>query len=347
MKTNKLKACWSPLFGISLWVTAASAPVLGQTPPTYTVLTTITGFNGPVGVAVSPDNNYVYVANGQADTLVVIDAANYSVLQTLNLSESADDVALTPNGKEVYVSAGGNAGPFVINGFNTSTFAPTLTFSGGSPTGIAFSRNGKELFAAQYGASQVNVYDTAGEGSLLSQIPTGADPAQVAITPNGKRAYVTNSYAQYPTGGTVSVIDVGTRKVKGKPITVGNDPQPIAITPNGQTVYVGNRHDATISVIETKHNTVTDTISVATLTNTVVGGHIAVSPDGEYLYVPVYPGGVGENGVVLVISTATDQIATQFPAEEGPDGIAIAPDGNTIYVTNNYSGSMTVVGVTQ
>jgi YVTN family beta-propeller protein len=216
MKTNKLKACWSPLFGISLWVTAASAPVLGQTPPTYTVLTTITGFNGPVGVAVSPDNNYVYVANGQADTLVVIDAANYSVLQTLNLSESADDVALTPNGKEVYVSAGGNAGPFVINGFNTSTFAPTLTFSGGSPTGIAFSRNGKELFAAQYGASQVNVYDTAGEGSLLSQIPTGADPAQVAITPNGKRAYVTNSYAQYPTGGTVSVIDVGTRKVKGK-----------------------------------------------------------------------------------------------------------------------------------
>ena len=54
----------------------------------------------------------------------------------------------------------------------------------------------------------------------------------MAITPDGKHAYVTNNG-----DGTVSVITTATGAVSA-PITVGNAPAGVAITPDGKHAYV-------------------------------------------------------------------------------------------------------------
>ena len=76
----------------------------------------------------------------------------------------------------------------------------------------------------------------------------GKGPARVAITPNGKRAYVTDFVGGQ--GDTVSVITTATGTVSA-PITVGKAPVGVAITPDGKRAYVPNSADGTVSVIRT------------------------------------------------------------------------------------------------
>jgi DNA-binding beta-propeller fold protein YncE len=72
----------------------------------------------------------------------------------------------------------------------------------------------------------------------------GTDPSHVAVTPDGRDAYVTNQ------DGTVSVIpDVQTDhpQVVKPALTVGADPTTVAVTPDSKYAYVVNRLDHTVS----------------------------------------------------------------------------------------------------
>src|SRR6185436_1361484 len=100
-------------------------------------------------------------------------------------------------------------------------------------------------------------------------IAVGAGPSDVAFTPDGAHAYVTN----YDTT-TVSVIDAATRTAT--PVTVGANPISVAVSPDGSKVYVGHGSPGdTVTVIDTATNTVSGEITVGTN----VGG-IAFTPDG-------------------------------------------------------------------
>lgn len=116
--------------------------------------------------------------------------------------------------------------------------------------------------------------------SLLIDTPNHAypDPFGVAISPDGGKAYVTSSGAD-----TVTVIDVpallrvveevrmnahpdhaddlglSRRFVRGR-IPVGTDPRGLAFGPEGRYLFVANRLDDTLSVIDTRSDTVVDTI---------------------------------------------------------------------------------------
>jgi YVTN family beta-propeller protein len=65
-------------------------------------------------------------------------------------------------------------------------------------------------------------------------ITVGEGPVAIAITPNGKTAYVANIDP-----GTVTPIRTATNTAL-KAIKVGPGPAAIAITPNGKTAYVAN-----------------------------------------------------------------------------------------------------------
>src|SRR5262249_57496908 len=65
-------------------------------------------------------------------------------------------------------------------------------------------------------------------------IPGGRLPYGIAITPDGKTAYVAN-------GGSNTVTPISTAtNPAGKPIPVGPGPTSIAITPDGKTAYVAD-----------------------------------------------------------------------------------------------------------
>ena len=122
--------------------------------------------------------------------------------------------------------------------------------------------------------------DTQTNQVVGSPITVGTGQYEIAITPDGKSAYVVNLG-----GGNVSVVDTQTNQVVGSPIEVGAYPSAIAITPNGKSAYVVNFGSANVSVIDTQTNQVVGPpISVGSFPR-----GIAISPDQSPVTV-AYPG---------------------------------------------------------
>ena len=85
----------------------------------------------------------------------------------------------------------------------------------------------------------------------------GTSPRGVAVTPDGKHAYIANVISN-----NVSVIDTSTNTVVGTPILVGDSPSLVAVAPDGKHAYVTNLASNNVSVIDTTTNTVAATVPV-------------------------------------------------------------------------------------
>jgi len=155
----------------------------------------------------------------------------------------------------------------------------------------------------------VSVID-AETNTVLTNIPVGLSPFDIAITPNGTRAYVAN---QYPSN-LVSVIDIAENSVV-KTIPGGQTPVGVAISPNGMRAYVTNDFANTVSVIDTVTNTVIATIPVG-----LEPFGVAITPDGARAYVA----NAGSK-TVSVISTATNTVVAAIPVAPIPRWVAVTP----------------------
>ena len=116
---------------------------------------------------------------------------------------------------------------------------------------------------------------TTATGAVSATIPVGNGPVGLAITPDGKHAYVANGGRRHgvgdhtATGAVSATIPVGSRPGLG-----------VAITPDGKHAYVTNIGDGTVSVITTATGAVSATITVG---NVPIG--VAITPDGKHAYV--------------------------------------------------------------
>jgi YVTN family beta-propeller protein len=158
-------------------------------------------------------------------------------------------------------------------------------------------------------------------------ITVGADPQAIAITPDGRTAYVTDSGS-----GAVTPISTVTRRA-GPAITVGTDPRAIAITPDGRTAYVANSGSGTVTPISTATGQAGPPIAVGADPRA-----LAITPDGATLYVLNW-----EGGTVTPIATATDRPGRPIRTGSFPVAIAIAPDGRVAYVANYGSDTVTPI----
>jgi YVTN family beta-propeller protein len=111
-------------------------------------------------------------------------------------------------------------------------------------------------------------------------IPVGRGPGLIAITPDGRTAYVTSDES------TVVPIDTATG-TPGPPIRAGVDrpglhdqPDGIAITPDGKTVYVANIGSGTVTPIDTATNAPGEPIEVGVRPRSIV-----ITPDSKTAYV--------------------------------------------------------------
>jgi len=165
-------------------------------------------------------------------------------------------------------------------------------------------------------------------------------PSGVVITPNGRRAYVSN----FDGRGVVDVIDTATNTVI-ETITVsgrGGSSTGIAITPNGRHVYVatGNERDlpneGKVSVIDTATNTVITTIRGNPFPSTVTS-----TPNGDFVYV------LDDDGSPQVVDTATHKarLAEELEGVVSNGRIAFSPDGLHLYAVSEGSDLVQVLEV--
>lgn len=148
------------------------------------------------------------------------------------------------------VACGGGGGYGGGGGGN----APRLTQSHSSP--LALSANNAFVWSVNPDNDSVSVMDVAADrNQKIAEIPVGDEPRCVALTPDDRKAYVTNAVS-----GTVSVIDAGTRMVV-KTIPVGTEPTGCALTLDGAKLYVANFSSDSVSVIDTYNDSVVKTIA--------------------------------------------------------------------------------------
>jgi len=141
-------------------------------------------------------------------------------------------------------------------------------------------------------------------------------PSDVAITPDGKTAYVVDNEKVVP-------IDIATNKA-GTPIPIPLFGEAIAITPDGRFAYVTSIFvgPSEVSKIDLATNTVVAEIPVG-----VSPFGVAVTPNSRTVYVAS-----NGDGSAYPIDVATNAVGPAIPVGAFPSSVAVAPNGASAYV---------------
>jgi YVTN family beta-propeller protein/VCBS repeat-containing protein len=238
---------------------------------TGTPLTTLPVGARPSGLAVSPNGQTLYVANQSSNTVSAYSTTTGASLGNIPVA-APQGLAINPAGDRLYVSSIATNRVYAINPVTGATVATIAT--GATPVGIAVSGDGTRVYVANRGSNTVSTIDAA-TNRVIGTTAVGTLPQQVALSADGTRLYVTNTGS-----GDVSVIDT-TTGANIATVPVGPSPNGIALSRDGSLAYVVNGNN-TMSVIDTASNTkVTGTARAETGTL----GYVAVSPDGNHIYV--------------------------------------------------------------
>ncbi|MBE3071601.1 MAG: beta-propeller fold lactonase family protein [Acidobacteria bacterium] len=152
---------------------------------------------------------------------------------------------------------------------------------------------------------------------LFRVVKTGKGPTEVCLSPDGKKAYVTN------TGGEgITVIDLATLTVSATLSDASlQRPVGIALTPDGQKIYVGARGSGALVVLSIDGKMLKQLpVKDATM--------VAVSPDGKRAYVCS-----DSTESVIVVDTATDTVVGTIKTARQPRGLGFTPDGKMLLIT--------------
>jgi YVTN family beta-propeller protein len=113
-----------------------------------------------------------------------------------------------------------------------------------------------QLFVITTDSNSVTVIDSA-TNQITARIAVGQTPKRLAMTPEGLKAYVSNT-----TDGTVSVIDTVNRIVTATIPTGHLDPEEITVTPDGGRVFVVHEGAGDVAVIDTATDTLITNVSI-------------------------------------------------------------------------------------
>ena len=189
-----------------------------------------------------------------------------------------------------------------------------------SPIALALSGDGMRLLVANQTSDSVSLVDTSA-GRVLAETPTGAKPAGVALSPDGRRGVVSHWY-----GKDLAVLDIGpdTVEVAGR-VEVGPEPRGVAISRDGRTAYAALGVSNEVVRVDLDAREVTGRLAVGREPR-----GLALSPDGSLLLV-----GNARSQDMSVIATEPWRVERTL-AMEGDNlrQVAISADGKTGYVAN-------------
>jgi YVTN family beta-propeller protein len=190
---------------------------------------------------------------------------------------------------------------------------------------------------------QLALVDPATE-KVLVKLPTGRGPHEVALSPDGRTAYVSNfgRYSVYPAGDTahdkagdtITVVDLVDRKVKTTfDLGTHTGPHGMVASHDGKILWVTS--ETPQSVLEL--DSATGKILHAWNTNQVRSHMIVVTPDEKKFYVTNTV-----SGSVSVIDRGTGEVKI-VSTGPGTEGIAISPDGKEVWAASRIDAKIAII----
>ncbi len=261
---------------------------------------------------------------------------------------NADAIALSPDGKSVYVASQSDDG---VVRFDRDTSTGALTYEG--------------------------CFTSDSSGCAVDNLPSMVNAQGVAVSPDGKSVYVTSfsegsvdHFERNTTSGELTYKDcVSSRNFgceSGDNVPGLSGAWGIAVSPDGKDVYVAAEEREAIVSFARNETTGTLTDEGCLSVNEVGCGagnkaapgaigatDVAVSPDGNDVYLAGGVPGVGgwlstfkrSTGGALsyegcATSASSGCAATNEPGMVNTRGVAVSPDGKSVYVAAETSNAV-------
>lgn len=212
-----------------------------------------------------------------------------------------------------------------------------------APHVVQVDDQGRYYYVTMISANLLKKYDAA-TNQLVGQVSVGTFPAQVVITADGSKAYVTN-FDQ--TVGRVFAVNTSTMTIIDTihASTFMKGTHACRISHDGQYLYVGNNGTDLVTVINTANDSVITHIPVAGDVPPFGSFsyrpyQIAVRGDDRFVYVTL-----NGRGLVSVIERNGDQFTLRdtIPVGFRPLQCEVTRDQRFLYVCDQGSGTVSVI----
>jgi DNA-binding beta-propeller fold protein YncE len=160
----------------------------------------------PIDLAISPDGQWLVVANQAADSISLASVADGRVASEVACGNRPVAIVFAPDGRRVLATAA-YSGELLVFELDGARLVPAgKLFLGFEPHGIAISPDGTIAYVALAAANEVAVVDLA-QPKSVARIAVGRWPRYLCLSPDGTRLAVGASG-----DGGISVVDTRTRE---------------------------------------------------------------------------------------------------------------------------------------
>jgi len=315
-----------------------------------------------MGLAISPENDKVYVAGGQENSILVFDLQTGKKTDSVDCSVTEDgtrfsdgyigDMAMTKDGNYIFAVDQMNFRLAIIDTRKMCVVSSVPV--GRYPFGVTLSPDEKKVYVANVGMFQ---YSKIGHIEESPDHKGALDfPAFAYNTEEAKNGIVKDSLSIPGLGDpnsdmafsvwAISIEDIAkphvTAKIKtgnlvgqmveGIPAVGGSSPNSLVAT--SDYVFASNGNNDNISVIDIREDKIVKEISLKPdkalkQFRGVIPFGLALSPDEKHLF-------VAEAGInaIGVINLPSFKVAGHIPAGWFPSKLKVTPDGKRIIVAN-------------
>ena len=250
-----------------VWITTNYQGVIRIDISNNVILPSIPVGNVLEGIAISPDNSTVWVANYADNNVLYFNTATFTPIFTIPVGQTPTQIIISSDGLFVYVL---NITDRSISVIYNYTVIDTFTVVN-VPTDLALSSDNSKLWITN--GNTISVLNSS-TGALLQTINI-LNPYSLAISPDYSSVWVT----QNNPANTVTRINATTYEIISI-IPVGNEPAGIAINPDNSAVLIVNSYSNTVTKLYTPGsppNFLVESLSVpnggsALLTLTIIHG---------------------------------------------------------------------------
>ena len=237
-----------------LYATNSTAGTLTQVDPR-------TGANGtslPVSdaydVSFTPDGRYAVVIAKDEQELDFRDPHSFTLIKTLKMNcPGPESIDYTADDQYAVLSCE-FGGKLVRIDLSTLSVTGTLNI-GGMPEQVRLDPLGQVFYVADLSAGGVHEIDAA-TFKQIGFLPTGRGTHGIVVSRDSSSLYVTNR-----TSGTVSVIDVVTRRITAT-WQVGGSPDLASLSADGNVLWLADTYGDMVYALSTKDGTVLAKIPV-------------------------------------------------------------------------------------
>lgn len=293
----------------------------------------------------------IVVANQEAASATVLDAATLKTLATVNVGVGPHEVAISQDGRWAVVTNYGNkevqGNTLSVIDLAAPTLAVTRTIDLGEyhrPHGAAFIQDGRKLVVTSETSQRLVIVDFP-SGRIDTALATNARGSHmVAVRRDGKRGWTANI-----ADGNITEFDLDARRTT-RTLPAAPNNEGIATTPGGILVWVGSNTDKSVTIIDTDKGE-----KIGTIPGIGSPYRIGISRTGRVAVVND-PGGnsvwlyeIGTNRQLARIELGKEKkvvLADGGPpgiAGAGPEGVTFDPIADIAYVTLHETNQVAAI----